>query len=98
MPPDLPTMPTVFRAAGKLHVYPQRDRIGFEDVGLFEEGRHHLGNVLDGTGDEQSHPAPRPDTSRILVLLIRRTPPTDRATGRLSRHVRRCGPADAGGG
>ncbi len=28
---------------GKLHVYPQRDRIGFDEVILNEEGRHHLG-------------------------------------------------------
>ncbi|MCH2615035.1 MAG: sulfatase-like hydrolase/transferase, partial [Opitutales bacterium] len=37
--PDLPTMADTFRnagyqayAVGKLHVYPQRDRIGFDDV------------------------------------------------------------------
>jgi arylsulfatase A-like enzyme len=47
-------MPQVFRdagyqayAVGKLHVYPQRDRIGFDEVILQEEGRHHLGNVKD---------------------------------------------------
>lgn len=44
--PDLPTMAQTFRdagyqanAVGKLHVYPQRDRIGFDDVILEEEGR-----------------------------------------------------------
>jgi len=44
--PDLPTMAQTFRdagyqayAVGKLHVYPQRDRIGFDDVILDEEGR-----------------------------------------------------------
>lgn len=54
MDPDLPTMPQVFRdagyqayAVGKLHVYPQRDRIGFDDVILNEEGRHHLGGRKD---------------------------------------------------
>ena len=54
MDPALPTMPQTFRdagyqayAVGKLHVYPQRDRIGFDDVILNEEGRHHLGNVRD---------------------------------------------------
>ncbi len=48
--PDLPVMAQTFReagyqayAVGKLHVYPQRDRIGFDDVILDEEGRHHLG-------------------------------------------------------
>lgn len=45
--PDLPTMAQTFRdngyqayAVGKLHVYPQRNRIGFDDVKLIEEGRH----------------------------------------------------------
>jgi arylsulfatase A-like enzyme len=48
--PDLPTMAQVFRengyqtyAVGKLHVYPQRNRIGFDDVLLNEEGRHLSG-------------------------------------------------------
>ncbi len=54
MPAHLITLPRVFRdhgyqsyAVGKLHVYPQRDRIGFDDVILHEEGRHHLGGGLD---------------------------------------------------
>ena len=44
--PECDTMPQVFRnngyqavGVGKLHVYPQRDRIGFDDVILNEEGR-----------------------------------------------------------
>ena len=48
--PDLPTMAQTFRdagyqayAVGKLHVYPQRDRIGFDDVILDEEGRTQYG-------------------------------------------------------
>ncbi len=52
--PDVPTMAQVFRengyqtmAVGKLHVYPQRNRIGFEDVILTEEGRYELGCVDD---------------------------------------------------
>ena len=52
--PDLPTMPQLFSAAGyqtfsvgKLHVYPQRDRIGFDDALINEEGRHHLGITKD---------------------------------------------------
>ncbi len=51
--PDAPTLAQCFRdagyqayAAGKLHVYPQRDRIGFDDVALLEEGRTQFG-VLD---------------------------------------------------
>lgn len=54
MDPGLFTLPQTFRdagyhayAVGKLHVYPQRNRIGFDDVLLNEEGRHHLGNVRD---------------------------------------------------
>lgn len=54
MDPRLPTLPQVFRevgyqsfAVGKLHVYPQRDRIGFDEVILNEEGRHHLDNIRD---------------------------------------------------
>ncbi len=54
MDPALPTLPQVFRnagyqafAVGKLHVYPQRDRIGFDEVILNEEGRHHLGGGTD---------------------------------------------------
>ena len=50
---------------GKLHVYPQRDRIGFGDALICEEGRHHLGLVKDDyemhltdkgkCGQEQTH-------------------------------------------
>lgn len=47
--PALPTLAGTFSAAGyqaycvgKLHVYPQRDRIGYDDVLLAEEGRPHL--------------------------------------------------------
>jgi arylsulfatase A-like enzyme len=53
MPPNLPTLAQTFRSAGyqayavgKLHVYPQRNRIGFDDVILDEEGRVQYG-VLD---------------------------------------------------
>ncbi len=52
--PDLPTMAQTFRdagyqahAVGKLHVYPQRDRIGFDDVILDEEGRTQYGVIDD---------------------------------------------------
>ncbi|MCI6888004.1 MAG: sulfatase-like hydrolase/transferase [Lachnospiraceae bacterium] len=52
--PDVPTLAQVFRdhgyqtmAVGKLHVYPQRNRIGFDDVILAEEGRYELGAVDD---------------------------------------------------
>lgn len=52
--PDLPTMAQTFRnngyqatAVGKLHVCPQRDRIGFDDVILNEEGRRQFGMLQD---------------------------------------------------
>lgn len=52
--PALPTLAQTFRDAGyqahsvgKLHVYPQRDRIGFDDALINEEGRHHLGLGAD---------------------------------------------------
>ena len=52
--PQLPTLADCFTragyqayAVGKLHVYPQRDRIGFQDVLSNEEGRHHLGLGAD---------------------------------------------------
>jgi len=52
--PALPTLAQTFSAAGyqtyavgKLHVYPQRDRIGFDDVLLNEEGRLEWGVVDD---------------------------------------------------
>ncbi len=52
--PDLPTMAQIFRdngyqatAVGKMHVHPQRDRIGFDDVILNEEGRHFNGMLQD---------------------------------------------------
>jgi arylsulfatase len=52
--PGLPTLAATFAqagyqtyAVGKLHVYPPRNRIGFDDVLLSEEGRPHLGTVDD---------------------------------------------------
>lgn len=52
--PAVPTVARCFRdagyqtfAVGKLHVYPPRDRIGFDDVLLSEEGRPHLGGLDD---------------------------------------------------
>jgi len=52
--PELPTLAQTFRDAGyqaygvgKLHVYPARDRIGFDDVLIAEEGRPHLGAIDD---------------------------------------------------
>lgn len=52
--PALPTLAQTFRdagyqatAVGKVHVYPPRNRIGFDDIILSEEGRPHLGGPDD---------------------------------------------------
>jgi arylsulfatase len=52
--PSLPTLAQTFRdagyqayAVGKLHVFPQRSRIGFDDVLLSEEGRSQWGVADD---------------------------------------------------
>jgi arylsulfatase A-like enzyme len=52
--PELPTLAQTFRdagyqatAVGKLHVFPQRDRIGFDEALIAEEGRPQLGAVDD---------------------------------------------------
>ncbi len=52
--PDVTTLAQAFRnngyqayAVGKLHVYPQRDRIGFDDVISIEEGRYEFGCTDD---------------------------------------------------
>jgi arylsulfatase len=72
MDPSLPTMAQVFGEAGyqtfsvgKLHVFPQRNRIGFDEAIIDEEGRHHLGLTKDDyemfladegySGQEQTH-------------------------------------------
>jgi arylsulfatase len=54
LPMNKPTLAASFRdagyqayATGKLHVYPQRDRIGFDDVILAEEGRQQFGAIDD---------------------------------------------------
>ena len=53
-PHELTSLPQAFRdagygahAVGKLHVHPPRDRIGFDEVLLAEEGRPHLGATDD---------------------------------------------------
>lgn len=53
--PDVPTLAGCFReggyqtyCVGKLHVSPQRDRIGFDEVILEEQGRHQF----DGRADD----------------------------------------------
>lgn len=54
MPAHLPTLAQTFRDAGyqaqgvgKTHTYPQRDRLGFDDIQLDDEGRTHHGVTDD---------------------------------------------------
>jgi arylsulfatase len=54
MPEGMPTLAASFSAAGyqttaigKLHVFPKRDRIGFDDALIAEEGRGHMGGDDD---------------------------------------------------
>ena len=54
MDPNLPTLAQTFRTAGyqaygvgKTHTYPQRDRIGFDDLLLDDEGRTNFGVTDD---------------------------------------------------
>lgn len=57
--PKVKTMAQCFRDAGyqafcvgKLHVWPQRDRLGFDDVLLEEQGRHQHRDIPDGVADD----------------------------------------------
>lgn len=52
--PDVPTLASTFHdagyqtvAVGKLHVYPQRSRIGFDEALITEEGRYEFGVTDD---------------------------------------------------
>jgi arylsulfatase A-like enzyme len=57
--PPVPTMAQCFRDAGyqaygvgKLHVTPQRNRIGFDDVLVEDQGRHQFHEAPDGDADD----------------------------------------------
>lgn len=57
--PDVPTMADCFRAAGyqaycvgKLHAWPQRNRLGFDDALIDEQGRHQYRDIPDGVADD----------------------------------------------
>lgn len=57
--PDWATLPQCFRDAGyqsfcvgKLHTWPQRDRVGFDEVILEDQGRHQYHDVPDGDCDD----------------------------------------------
>ena len=106
--PNLPTMAQTFRdagyqayAVGKLHVYPQRDRIGFDDVILEEEGRLQYG-VMDDyelylaeqglTGRRFHHGMSNNEYSTRPWHLPEETHVTNWATREMARMVKRRDP------
>lgn len=113
MPEDLHTMPELFcregyqtYAAGKLHVYPQRARIGFENVLLHEEGRHHLDNFKDDyelylerrglSGRELTHGMGNNQYSTRPWHLEEEDHPTNWTTREMCRQIKRRDPTRPG--
>ena len=106
--PDVTTLAQAFRnagyqayAVGKLHVYPQRDRIGFDDVILMEEGRYDFGNVDDYqiwlgengfTGQEFLHSMGNNSYLTRLWHLPEHVHPTAWATYQMMRQIKRKDP------
>ncbi len=103
--PDLPTMAQTFRdagyqayAVGKLHVYPQRNRIGFDDVILDEEGRTQYGVIDDyenyladqgHIGQAFSHGMSNNDYNTRPWHLSEETHATNWATQQMVRTIKR---------
>ena len=106
--PDVPTMAQAFRdagyqayAVGKLHVFPQRDRIGFDDVILDEEGRAQYGVVDDYelflgdrgyVGQHFDHGMSNNEYSAVAWHLPDATHATNWATQTMARVVKRRDP------
>jgi len=106
--PDLPTLAATFGNAGyqtfgvgKLHVYPQRDRIGFDDVILDEEGRQIYGVVDDYElflGDQGyagryfEHAMSNNEYSYRPWFLPEETHPTNWAANQMCRVIKRKDP------
>ncbi|MEZ4865142.1 MAG: sulfatase-like hydrolase/transferase [Caldilineaceae bacterium] len=106
--PKLPTLAETFGnagyqtyAVGKLHVYPQRNRIGFDDVILDEEGRQQYGAVDDFElflGDEGyagqhfGHGMSNNEYSARPWHLPEYTHPTNWATTQMCRTIKRRDP------
>ena len=106
--PETPSMAQAFRnagyqayAVGKLHVYPQRDRIGFDDVILDEEGRTLYG-VLDDyelflgdqgfPGQHFNHGMSNNEYSTVAWHLPDETHATNWATQNMARTIKRRDP------
>ncbi|MAE66888.1 MAG: arylsulfatase [Phycisphaeraceae bacterium] len=107
--PKAPTLAGAFAdagyltsAIGKLHVYPQRDRIGFHAVRLHEEGRRHLGMngddyemfVADAgyAGQEYTHGMSANDYMSRAWHLPERLHPTNWTVETTCRAIRRRDP------
>lgn len=110
--PDLTSLASAFtgagyqaHAVGKLHVYPQRDRIGFDDVLLAEEGRANLGATDDyemflgdhgHVGQQFAHGMSNNDYVARPWHLPERLHPTYWAAEQMSRTIRRRDPKRPG--
>ena len=110
--PDVPTLADCFRdagyqsyAVGKLHVFPQRARIGFDDVVLAEEGRPHWGvwddyDVFLGeqghAGKQFLHGMSNNQYSARPWHLAEETHVTNWSTREMSRMIRRRDPTRPG--
>ncbi|MCH2573443.1 sulfatase-like hydrolase/transferase [Candidatus Poribacteria bacterium] len=107
--PQLPTMAETFRSAGyqatavgKLHVYPQRNRIGFDDVILDEQGRTQYGVIDDyeifladqgHAGQQFWHGMSNNEYSWRPWHLPEHTHATNWATQQMSRTIKRRDPS-----
>jgi arylsulfatase len=110
--PDLPTLAQAFRdggyqayGVGKLHVFPQRNRIGFDDVVLTEEGRPILGAIDDydiwlgeegHAGESYGHGMSNNDYAHRPWHLPEHTHVTNWATREMCRMIRRRDPTRPG--
>ena len=106
--PDVPTLAGTFRnagyqayAVGKLHVFPQRNRIGFDDVLLDEEGRTMYGVTDDYelylgdqglAGRQYMHGMPNNDYSIRPWHLAEEHHATNWATRAMTRTIKRRDP------
>lgn len=110
--PELPTLAQTLRdagyqayAVGKLHVYPQRDRIGFHDVVLDEEGRQIYGVIDDYelflgeegyAGQQYAHGMSNNEYSYRPWHLPEYTHATNWATREMAKVIRRRDPKRPG--
>lgn len=110
--PEVPTMAQCFRdagyqayAVGKLHVFPQRNRIGFDDVILDEEGRTMYGVTDDyeiflaekgHAGAQFMHGMSNNDYVNRPWHLDEELHPTNWATFQMSRVIKRRDPTRPG--